>query len=405
MASNFHRIGRSLTTDNGSKSITVIAIGLLLVLAWLFWAFHAQVAMYEVSDSARLELNASTYPVQASLAGQLVASTLTLGKQVQAGEVLLELDSSAEQLSLAEEQARRASIGPQLEALHLQMKSERAGQGDERLVLGFSKEGALAQYRQADAQATLAERESDRAIRLQKEGILAVAEAERAKADAQSKRAAAESFRMAAGNLEPELQVRDRDREVRLRQIAGDEAKLEAEIETSSATIQRLQHEIERRRVRAPISGRLGECSVLHPGSHVSEGQQLGIILPNDELHAVADFNPATAMGRLHPGQHGVLRLQAFPWAQYGTVSTHVSRVASEIRDGKVRVELTVDRDQHLRIPVQHGLPGSLEVEIERTSPAALILRSAGNLVNGQREVFMLRRLSKPQIWTAGRLR
>jgi multidrug resistance efflux pump len=384
MPSNFHRIGRSLSADSGSKSITAIAIGLLLVFAWLFWAFRARVTEYEVSDSARLELNASTYPVQASLAGQLVYSRLTLGNQVKAGEVLIALDSSAEELSLAEEQARRSSIEPQLQALRAQMKSEQAGQGDERQVLRFSKEGAMAQYRQADAQAILAEKESNRASRLRSEGILAVAEAERAKAEAQSKRAAAESLKIAAGGLEPELQVRERDREVRLRQIAGDEAKLEAEVETSSAAIRRLEYEIERKRIRAPISGRLGECAVLHRGAHVVEGQQLAIILPNDELHVVAEFNPATAMGRLHPGQHGILRLQAFPWAQFGTVSTHVSRVASEISDGKVRVELTVDRAQHLRIPVQHGLPGLLEVEIERTSPATLILRSAGNMVNGQ---------------------
>ena len=384
MASNFHRIDRSLAADNGSRSITAVAVGLLLVLVWFFWAFKAKVTMYEVSDSARLELNASTYPVQTSLAGQLVESRLSLGRQVAAGEVLLKLDSSAEQLSLSEEQVHRASIEPQLRALRGQMESEQAGQGDERRVLGFSKEGALAQYRQAETQAVLAERESDRANRLRSEGILAVAEAERAKADAQSKRAAADSLKIAVTGLEPELQVRERDREVRLRQIAGDEAKLEADIETSAVTIRKLQYEIERKSIRAPISGRLGECVVLHPGSHISEGQQLGIILPNDGLHVVAEFNPATALGRLHPGQHGILRLQAFPWAQFGTVSTHVSRVASEIRDGKVRVELAVDRTQKLRMPVQHGLPGTLEIEIERTSPATLILRSAGILVNGQ---------------------
>ena len=384
MANNFHRIGQSLKADTGSKSVSAIAIGLLLVLLWILWAFKARITRYEVSDSARLELNSSAYPVEANLAGRLVESRLGLGKNVQSGEIVLQLDSSAEELNLAQERVHYASIQPQLSALQAQMKSEQAGQGDERQVLGFSKEGALAQYREAETQAVLAERESDRAARLKNEGILAPAEAERAKADAQSKRAAADNLRIAASKLGPELRVRERDREVRQREIAGDEARLEAEMSASAAAIKRLAYEIERKRVRAPISGRWGECAVLHPGAHISEGQKLGIILPNDELHAVAEFNPAAAMGRLRPGQRGTLRLDGFPWAQYGTVSIHVSRVASEIRDGKVRVELSVDRDRKTRIPLQHGLPGSVEVEIERTSPAALILRSAGTLVNGQ---------------------
>jgi membrane fusion protein (multidrug efflux system) len=32
-------------------------------------------------------------------------------------------------------------------------------------------------------------------------------------------------------------------------------------------------------------------------------------------------------------------------------------------------------------IPLQHGLPGKLEVEVERISPAALVLRSVGKLL------------------------
>ena len=167
---------------------------------------------------------------------------------------------------------------------------------------------------------------------------------------------------------------------MRLKQVLEDVAKIEAGMATSSATIQRLQYEIDRRRIRAPISGRLGECAALRPGSHISEGQQLGVILPPGKLEVIAEFQPSAALGRIHPGQSAVLRLQGFPWAQYGTVSARVSGVAAEIRDGKVRVELALNPAMRSRIPVQHGLPSSVEVEVERVSPAALILRSAGDV-------------------------
>src|SRR5262249_14310840 len=69
--------------------------------------------------------------------------------------------------------------------------------------------------------------------------------------------------------------------------------------------------------------------------------------------------------------------------AQYGFVSADVRRVASEVRDGTVRVELAVVPDPESRIPLQHALPGSIEVLVENVSPARLLFRSAGRLLGG----------------------
>jgi len=348
------------------------------------WAFRARVARYEISDSARLEVDAAAYPVQASGTGRVVASHLVLGKEIHAGDVLAQIESDDERLSLQEERTRSSSFEPQLAALRSQMQSENEGGTDERQVLSLSIDGAQAQYREALVQATAAEQESERAAHLRAEGIVADADAQRAKAAAQSKRSAADNLKVAISRLEPELQVRDSDRQVRLKTILGDVAKLQASEATSSATIRRLEYDIERRSIRAPISGRLGECAILRPGSHISEGQQLGVILPRGKLQIIAEFAPSAALGKVRPGQPAQLRLQGFPWAQYGTVSAQVARVAGEIRDGKVRVELRLSSASPSRIPFQHGLPGSVEVEIDRISPAALILRSAGDLIGAR---------------------
>ncbi len=160
-----------------------------------------------------------------------------------------------------------------------------------------------------------------------------------------------------------------------------DVAKLEADAATSTATIRRLEGNLERRRILAPVSGRLGECATLRLGAHIGEGQQLGVILPDGRLQVVAEFEPSAALGKIYPGQPASVRLQGFPWAQYGTVAARVSRVAGEIRDGKVRVELAVNSIQHSRIRFQHGLPGSVEIQVERVSPAVLVLRSAGQFM------------------------
>jgi membrane fusion protein (multidrug efflux system) len=75
------------------------------------------------------------------------------------------------------------------------------------------------------------------------------------------------------------------------------------------------------------------------------------------------------------------LRLDGFPWAQYGSLGATVSQVGSEVRGGRVRVELLLDAHSASRIPRQHGLPGSVEVQVESLSPAALALRAAGRMI------------------------
>ena len=87
----------------------------------------------------------------------------------------------------------------------------------------------------------------------------------------------------------------------------------------------------------------------------------------------VAGFQFKTLVARL--------RLQGFPWTQYGSIAATVESVGSEVRDGRVRVELAIDPHNHTTIPIQHGLPGSVEVQVEQVSPATLALRAAGRLV------------------------
>lgn len=378
MANSFYRVRQSLRADNSIRSGAGLLVALALGGAWIVWAWQARITRYELSDSARLELDGAAYPIQANAAGELVGSTLILGREVHAGDVLAELDDNDQRLSLQQERTHLASLEPQLAALRAQMHSEGEGRTDEHKVLGLSVDAARAQYEEAQAQAKLAEAEAGRERRLRADGIVSEADTQRALADAESKRAAADSFRLILSRLGPEQAVRERDRDVRQKQILGDIAKVEAEMATSSAAIRRLEYDIGQRLIRAPVSGRLGECATLRPGVHINQGQQLGVILPKGKLQVIAEFQPANALGKVHPGQQATVRLEGFPWTQFGTVPANVTRVAGDIRDGKVRVELAVQAAANPRIPLQHGLPGSVEVEIERISPIALVLRSAG---------------------------
>jgi membrane fusion protein (multidrug efflux system) len=83
----------------------------------------------------------------------------------------------------------------------------------------------------------------------------------------------------------------------------------------------------------------------------------------------------------VQPGSARALRLHGFPWTKYGSIPATVDRVGNEPKDGQIRVELELHPERGSRIPLQHGLPGTAEVEVERVSPASLVLDAAGRFL------------------------
>jgi multidrug resistance efflux pump len=372
---------RTLEAD-GFRGTT---LGLLLVVgllgAWGAWFLGAQVALYAVSDSARLEMSQAAHPVEAPVAGRVVATHLVLGQDVQGGDVLVEFDATAQQLQREEEQARLRALAPQLEALHTAIAAEEQALREARHAARVAIDEARARHREAEVAARTAEEEAELFVRLQGRNLSSQLDLLRAKAEAQKRRAAADTLRLAVSRLDSDHRTQESDRQARLEGLRRDVTRLAGDMTTAAATVERLEHEIERRRLRAPMAGRVGQVAELRVGSVVREGDRLAAVVPWGELQVVADFLPPSALGRIRPGQPARLRLEGFPWAQYGSLAATVSRVASEVRNGRVRVELSVDPDGASPIPLQHGLPGAVEVQVERVAPVTLVLRTAGKLL------------------------
>src|SRR6266404_5539349 len=143
------------------------------------------------------------------------------------------------------------------------------------------------------------------------------------------------------------------------------------------AMIARLNNDIEQRRIYAPVAGRLGRVEPLRTGAVVRSGDVLASIVPEGATRAVAFF-PIASVGRLRAGQPARLRLDGFPWTQYGTLPAKVASVGNEAIDGHVRAELEVEPTSAKAIPIEHGLSGIAEVAVENTSPLDLMLRAIG---------------------------
>jgi membrane fusion protein, adhesin transport system len=372
----FSRFARA--QDASSRPFVAAVLGSLLLVAWSLWFFLARVSLYEPSRQARLEVEAAPHDVDAPVSGRLLRSNLVLGKAVLPGDLLIEIDSEALRLERQAEVNKVLAVAPQIAALERELVSdEDAMRGEDRALVAEVSE-ARARQRASDAVALLKASERAQVESLHKQHVVAEVERQRMQADYEKQTAESDAARAQVGRLGTEGVVRRNDRRAKIARLQAEIARLESVRTEAASRIPILDQKIELHTVRAPVSGRIGNMINLQPGAVVTAGTRLCTVVPSGGLRAVAFFDVVTAAGRVKPDQPARIRLFGFPWTKFGVLRAHVERVGSEPREGLIRVELELEANQRSRIPIEHGLQGSAEVEVERVAPYSLLLDAAG---------------------------
>lgn len=382
MTTPFSRTLRSL--ERAPLRPQLVAIGLAGAVAALggAWLVGGSVTVYAVSLRGRFEVDEAAHLIQAPVAGVVASSSLALGRQVRAGDELLVLDGALERARLAREEAHVANAERALGALGRELEAEADALALEREAAAAAVSVAQARAEVAALLARSASRQDESIRALHESRLASGLEAASSANEAERQRAEARAVGLSAREVSSLHNTSLGDRLVRLARLVRDRAEVQGELDASRAAVEGLRHEIALRTVRAPVDGTVAELSPTTPGAFVAAGQRLATVVPPGALRLVAHFAPADAVGRLRPGQAATVRLDGFPWAQYGTVGAEVTRVATEPRDDAIRVELRVSRP-NARIPMGHGLTSSVEAEVERVTPFALLLRSIGRLTTG----------------------
>jgi membrane fusion protein (multidrug efflux system) len=234
--------------------------------------------------------------------------------------VLVGLDSRAERLALQERQARRAALQARRHALGREIQTEEEAVRAQRHARVSALAEARAQVAQAEARAKFAERQAETSAQLRLRQAISEEEFQRSKAEVVACRAAVQASTFAVDRLEQDRVVQESERKARLAKLEREAVEITGEVTTEEAAIRRLEHDLELRLIRTPLAGRVGEAVELRVGAVVRAAEQLGSIVPPGEPRAVALF-PASAVGRIHPGQPARLRLDGFPWTQYGSLA------------------------------------------------------------------------------------
>lgn len=375
----FSRTMALLQADRPRGYLRIGAALTVLIAAWATWLTTASTTVYAVSEEGRLLAAGAASPIQVPVSGVIENTSLALGAEVKAGDVLVVLDTSAERLRRDEETTRADGLRAALDSLDLILEAER-GLASANLRAGASRISSAATKAQVASDIAALTKQQDEAMRRLRESSLASGlEVLKSAEDLQRQRGAVSVNRAETALAAADLERSRREVEVRLLGLKRELVDLRARIAASQAVVAQLDWEISRRTLRAPVAGTVADVAALPKGAAVSPMQMLATIVPHAEMRWVAYFPPREAVGRVKAGQAARVRVDAFPWTAYGALSARVVSVGSEPREQRIRVELVLVADpKGGSIPLSHGMTGTVDVEVESLSPMRLLLRLAG---------------------------
>lgn len=379
MATPFNHTLQALIADSQRRRYLSLACVVFVLSVWLAWFFFADVGIYK-SAPVRLQTEQDIQAVEASTEGRVVRIHMAVGREVQVGDILVELEDTALRLKLAEQNAKLNAARAQLLTVNAEIAAQEHALADVRKAAPMMRAETQLRYEQAQPAAQLAEDELSRWRTLREGGFVTELQISERAAAARRRHSEVQELQTAVARLELDHRAGEADRQASIERLRRDAAELTGLIAATAEIVRQTEYEIRNYTLRAPASGPLADVAELRPGMIVHSGERLASIVPAGQLKIMADF-PPTALGHIRPGQSASVQLDGFPAEQYGRLAASVLRVAQEPRVGKIRVELAM-LSRQIAIPLQHGLLGSVEIEVERTSPALLVLRAAGAVLH-----------------------
>ncbi len=357
-----------------ARDAGLIVAAVALLGGWFAWMVLGRVAIYASAQQMKIESEKLPLRVEVPVEGVVVECSLTLGREVKKGDTLVRLDARSFELQRDQLQAQLRADEVTIGALALQLDAQQKARS---AVAELARQQQSAgRARLAAAQTSLQSQQAQSAIteRLHREALASELDMIKASGETASLRAQAMAAAAQAALDSTTGRVTLTDRDVQIAALEKDLASARATEQIHRANLASAEWEIQRRSVVALDDGTLADITPCMPGLAVTPSQTLGTLLPRADLHVVSYFRSEDSVGRVRPGQPARLRVDNFPWTQFGTVDSVVDRVGTEPRDGLVRVELNVTRPNPA-IPLSNGMTGSAEVEVERISPWHLLLR------------------------------
>lgn len=381
MSRSFSETTRSLQNDRPFGALVLLGFGFLFLTLWAVWFLKSQISIQKTSIGAQLVQSDQVSILNAHVNGTISQVFVELGASVKKGESIAELNHELVNARLIESEeslqrintllARYKEEYQDLLVIQLEEVESMKDQLDALKQQELNQNYAVAvQQEIVELHEQLDTQNSGSRLELKN----ALLEQGRLKADVTSTQA---QIAYTSSNLSSLLKQQQHEQMQMLRNIS----ELEQEQTTTSSIHQQNSLALQHHFIRAPSAGIVSALPVLRVGQFLTEGERVGSISSFSDLIIDARFLAADAIGYIEVGQKARVKADGFEWTKYGTILAEVSKVASSIHEGHLRVELKVLDSPDL-LPLRPDMPVSVDVAVESISPYSLILKSAANWLN-----------------------
>jgi membrane fusion protein (multidrug efflux system) len=270
--------------DRKLKILVVAATVLIVVVAVIFYYLRF-IAPFESTDDAFIEGDAT--PIAPQVAGQVVRLLVRDNQDVNAGDLLLEIDPREYQAKVDQARASLAAANSSLEQARALLNVDLAKVDQE-------KANVIATVAQAKFSA-------DDFQRYRSVGVLAVSKSQLDLSGTQASSSAAQGDVARNRELAAEAQVKLDQASI---------ATAAAQVEMNEAAVRQTELDLSYTRVTAPLSGFVTHRTVDN-GAYVQPGQDLLAIMPR-QVWIVANFKE-DQLAHMHAGEPVKVRIDAYP--------------------------------------------------------------------------------------------
>ena len=392
----------------------LIGLGLAFSGVFISWACLGQ--MQEVSHArGQLVPRGETYKVQPILQGKVDSILVREGEFVEKGDVLVTLDANRLSNEVTRlEQSIVASEAEQAQVRSLILKTQQESRAQSQIAAAnIRAEQAALQQTNASINtsktllSSLQNELSSHTERLDristlesvgaisKEYLFGIEQGVRAQEQAivqnrgQLEEALAQQIQTEAQIAQKmaEMQQIESQAQQTLQKLQIEEQQLQATIADTRTQLAQAKTDLDQSYVSAPTAGLISDLAINNIGEVVEPGQKLAEIVPKGMPLTLSAIVPHEEAGLLRVGMETQIKLDAFPYQNYGILSGKVHSISPDAKlpnshEGEstsgYRVNVSLDKDfvthEQQQVKLQVGQTASAEIVIRRRRIIEIVL-------------------------------
>ena len=194
----------------------------------------------------------------------------------------------------------------------------------------------------------------------------------------------AAKLRLEAEVSEAEAQV-EAEESAFLAEVQTRISKVNAEMSVVQESLRAADDRVRRAMLKSPVGGVVNKVNVATIGEVIAAGASIVEIVPVDDKLLIETRIRPQDVAFIHPGAKATVRLSAYDYTKYGTLSGVVERIGADTitdEEGETFYQVIVSTDtgrsSHVRRDARHSRNGRHRRYFERRADGARIFAEAG---------------------------